>query len=81
MAKRKVQTITLANVKQSLRRGEETSLRNYGGWCVFVNSSREHFYVVDDANHFDPVPFEKMRAFGFSSCSMNLLSTQPHLVS
>lgn len=62
MGLRKVPTITLSDVKKSLRRGEKAALKNFGGWCVFVDGAQKQFYVVDDSEECQPVIFEQVRA-------------------
>ena len=56
---KKVATIALDEVKNSLRRGLEGTVVNHGGWCVFVDGRGKSRYVVDDENN-SPVPYQKL---------------------
>ena len=57
---KKVGTVSFEEVKTLLRRGGGGSIRNHGGWCVYINKEGQTLYVVDDSDA-RPVAFQRIR--------------------
>ena len=56
---KKIATVSFEDVKTILRRGDGGSIRNHGGWCVYINKQGSSFYVVDSADS-RPVPYQRI---------------------
>lgn len=53
---KKVNTITLDEVRKALRRRGEGQIENASGWCVFVDKQGYKRYVINSENS-KPVPY------------------------
>jgi hypothetical protein len=55
---RKRKTVSLEMIKNEIRRGNGGGVENHCGWCVYVDASGHHSYVVDENN--EPVSYSRV---------------------
>ncbi|MBF0441879.1 MAG: hypothetical protein HQK54_08250 [Oligoflexales bacterium] len=75
---KRIKTVPLASAMTLLRRGGAGTLENYGGFCVYVDGSGSHFYVVDDESR-KPVPYKQIEPISISKYYTSLTSSYPSI--
>ena len=51
-------TVSLDTIKNEIRRGNDGGIENHCGWCVYVDETGNHRYVVDERG--EPVAFDRI---------------------
>ncbi len=66
MTKRKLNSISIDEVKEVLRRGRSGEIRNCSGWSVFYPEGGQPRFIVDDENGCRPVPYTMLKSLSVS---------------
>jgi hypothetical protein len=66
MTKRKLNSISVDEVKEVLRRGRGGEIRNCSGWSVFYPEAGQPKFIVDDENGCTPVPYTRLKSLSVS---------------